>query len=174
LTHYVRIDAIKLEETCLYAKQGRNATFKSQIERNAWLKQESRQLGSQCVEQREQVVLLKQDVVQAKDGLDAVKEKTEKMHKDVDGRKDLLGSLEEKEKALRNERFKNEEERKNLWRRDAQSSQQLNTLKETYTNAKRAFDSSIDRATSNGLKAVGRIADTLGLTDKVYGKLYVL
>jgi structural maintenance of chromosome 3 (chondroitin sulfate proteoglycan 6) len=106
--------------------------------------------------------------------LDAVKEKTEKMHKDVDGRKDLLGSLEEKEKALRNERFKNEEERKNLWRRDAQSSQQLNTLKETYTNAKRAFDSSIDRATSNGLKAVGRIADTLGLTDKVYGKLYVL
>jgi hypothetical protein len=41
------------------------------------------------------------------------------------------------EKALRG--FMNEEERKNLWRSDAQSSQQLNTLEKTYSNAKRAL-----------------------------------
>jgi hypothetical protein len=91
----------------------------------------------------------------------------------VDGRKNRLESLEEKKKALRSERFKNEEERKNLWRSDAQSSQQLNMLEKTYSNAKRAFESSIDRAISSGLKAVGRIAEKLGLSDKVYGKLYV-
>jgi hypothetical protein len=98
---------------------------------------------------------------------------TEETREDVDGRKNRLESLEEKKKALRRERFKNDEERKNLWRRDAQSSQQLNTLEKTYENAKRAFVSFIDRATVSWLMAVGRIAEKLGLSDKVYGKLYV-
>jgi chromosome segregation ATPase len=111
-TNDCRIEALKVEETGLYAKQGRNARFKNQKERDSWLKAESKQLDSQCIEQREQVHLLQQDVVQAKESLEEVKEKTLQIRDDVDGRKDLLASLEEKETAVRGERFKQEEERK--------------------------------------------------------------
>lgn len=107
-----RIEALKLEETGLYAKQGRNSRFKTQKERDSWLKSETKQIETQCIEQREQVNLLQQDVIQAKESLEGVKEKTLKIREDVDGRKDLLASLEEKEKALHGERFKNEEQRK--------------------------------------------------------------
>jgi hypothetical protein len=40
---------------------------------------------------------------------------TAETREDVDGRKNRLESREEKKKALRSERFKNEEEGKNLW-----------------------------------------------------------
>ncbi|KAJ3224845.1 Structural maintenance of chromosomes protein 3 [Clydaea vesicula] len=164
----------KIEQTCLYSKQGRNNKFRSKKERDIALKSEIEFLNQNLAEEELKLEELVLDIENQKVSFEKVENDLKVFQSKISERKRKMENFDENERKIRFEKLKFEEERKTLWRKDAQSSQLLNGLKDKHLTAKRTFESTLDRSTNSGLQAVSRIAERLGLSDNVYGKLYEL
>ncbi|WOO77394.1 Chromosome segregation protein sudA [Vanrija pseudolonga] len=157
----------------LYAKQGRTRQFKSKAERDNYLNQEITNLKSYEKHLQKTIDSLRRDLDGAKAQLDEVAARSEAQNRGEDERRDALKEASESISKLRTDLDTMQEKRKELWREDGKLAQSVTNAKSELDNAERSLQSTMDRDTSHGLRAVRTIAKRLNL-DGVYGALYEL
>lgn len=170
----------------MYAKQGRTRQFKSQADRDNYLKQEISNLKSYEKHLQKTIDSLRRDVDGAKAQLDEVAARSEAQNRGEDERRDALKEASESIAKLKTDLDTMQEKRKELWREDGKLAQSVTNAKSELDNAERSLQSTMDRVssgdngnvltlqdTSHGLRAVRTIAKRLNL-DGVYGALYEL
>ncbi|KAK9248567.1 RecF/RecN/SMC [Lipomyces tetrasporus] len=154
----------------LYAKQGRNAQFRSKADRDKWLNNEIADIQGTVLQREE----MRRDL---ESQLESMTTQLESVHSSIDEIRVALesshGSLEQLQVQYTEQKQRRDalqDERKELWREGAKSDSALDNAKLELEKAERAFAGTMDRSQSAGLQAVRRIAKTMNLTG-VYGPL---
>ncbi|KAF9113570.1 Structural maintenance of chromosomes protein 3 [Mortierella sp. AM989] len=167
------LEQVELQCQTLYSKQGRAGQFESKAHRDEWIRQEMNEIQQSYSTQTSQAALLETELVALKTQLSQVTEKIQatrekEIERKAEGEK-LFGDLI----ALKAERDRLTDRRKDLWREDAKLDSILNNLREEHRKSERSLGASMDRNTSAGLDAVKKITKALNL-EGVYGPLYEL
>ncbi|GAA5964873.1 hypothetical protein JCM3765_005807 [Sporobolomyces pararoseus] len=164
----------------LFAKQGRrtggtggNSNFTSLEERDQHLKELIQRNEETLSIRRKRQSNLNQESLESKQELEKVGEKRKELRTLMEEKKQELMELRDQVKKLEFEKQEKIEQRKELWRSDTKLSVQAQNASETLKLAQRTISSTMDRDTSNGLRAARNIAEQLGLQG-YYGALYEL
>ena len=154
----------------LYAKQGRNAQFRSKRERDEWLRKEVKEISSTVSKRQairgdlaKEVQDLDQELAETQTSISDLREK-------LDGRGGAQESMADDIGKAKDHRNKLYDERKELWREDSRLSSLLDSSRAELEKAEKTLSHSMDHATSRGLAAVRRFKERHGLTG-VYGTL---
>ncbi|MCJ1476619.1 Structural maintenance of chromosomes protein 3 [Lambiella insularis] len=154
----------------LYAKQGRNARFRSKRERDDWLRKE-------IDESYPQLAKIKAVRMQTEEEISELEQHIETMEKDIANMREQFeqrGSSNEtmvnQIQALKAEKDRLMDERKELWREQAQLDSLLSNAQRELSQAEQSLSHRMDQNTSRGLAAVRRIKLQHNL-DGVYGTL---
>ena len=157
----------------LQAKQGRAHLFKSKKERDAFLKKDIRSVQDTIKQQEAQASKTRKLLNETRTKSTQLDEEIVQLKQKMDGEKILAKELTAEQKQKKAAKDTLVEQRKDLWRQDAQADAALGTFKEEYRKAERALHGVLDRQTASGVEAVKKIAERLGLKG-VYGPLYEL
>ncbi|ODO10119.1 hypothetical protein I350_02347 [Cryptococcus amylolentus CBS 6273] len=160
----------------LYAKQGRAQQFSTQAARDKYLKDEIKSLKAHEKDQSERVDTLGKEVLNGKQHLSEIVSRSEQQAKGEDERREELRKMGEKATKLKGDLDGMQEQRKELWREDAKLGQNVTQARTEKEGAERAIFGMMDKASrrlGNGLQAVQKIKDRLGLGG-VIGPLYSL
>ncbi|KAH0544876.1 hypothetical protein FGG08_000956 [Glutinoglossum americanum] len=154
----------------LYAKQGRNAQFRSKKERDDWLKKEVAEVNVALAKRKAIRMDLSEEVVQLQKEIEATEAEVSELRERFDGRGDSMQSLSEEVQAAKEERDRLVDQRKELWREEAKLNSVVENARQEQDRADRALSSTMDQNTSRGIAAVRRIKNQHRL-EGVYGTL---
>ncbi|KAI7823212.1 chromosome segregation protein sudA [Gamsiella multidivaricata] len=167
------LERVEMQRETLYSKQGRAGQFQSKAHRDEWIRNEMNDIQQSFNRQTAQATLTENELQTQRSQLAQIKEKIKAVREQEAARKtEIEGCLQELT-TVKAERDKLTDQRKDLWREDAKMDSTLNNLREEYRKSERSLGASMDKSTSAGLAAVGRIVKALNL-DGVYGPLYEL
>ena len=165
-----RLDNAETKQQRLYAKQGRNARFRSKRERDEWL-------NGQINEANLSLSRFKATRMQTKEGItedEQIIAGLEQEIEELQGRISNLGGatqgLEQQVQAAKENKDKLIDERKELWRKDARLDSEVAAAQDQLRKAERTLSHMMDGNTSRGLDAVRRIKQQHNLTG-CYGTL---
>nr|WJN25086.1 cohesin complex subunit [Farysia itapuensis] len=168
-----------LEETkarvyALYSKQGRSAQFRTQRERDEYLRTQMAELDrfTQAQQTRIDESAQERNTIQARKS--AVQERIVEIEQTLEERKELIQQLAQDHASKRDLRDELSETRKDLWKEEESLRSSLAFAKTELSNAQRKLVSMMDKNTVQGLQAVEKIAERLDLQDKVKGPVYQL
>lgn len=139
------VDSYKNEQACLYSKQNRLSKFKNKKERDNWLASEIKQVQLNSKSQKQQVDEIDSEISDLQVQINTATNEIETIESKLTAGKQVLSKFESQDKTYRQEKYKLEEERKSLWKTDAQTVKSTMELKEKLANLKRVFDSTLDR-----------------------------
>ncbi|KAJ3293346.1 Structural maintenance of chromosomes protein 3 [Borealophlyctis nickersoniae] len=157
----------------LYAKQGRHTRFRTQAERDKWLRKEIDGLRKDISTERTQIEQVEQELVDSRGQLEELSSQVADSRKRLESRRGTFEEIDKEIQDLKAKRNELDEKRKELWREEAKSSSALETCQEELQKCERMLLSSMDRNTSNGIQAVRRVVAREKLAG-VYGALYEL
>ena len=162
-----RLEDATATQQRLYSKQGRSARFKSKKDRDTWLQaqvDEAFQGLSQFKATRMQTT---EGIAQDQKLIAGLEKEIESLQQRVGGQDDSV----DKEIQAANERKETlMDERKMLWRREAQLDSEYAAAQDDLRKAERNLSHMMDRNTSRGLDAVRRIKEQYKL-EGCYGTL---
>ncbi|KAI5787050.1 RecF/RecN/SMC [Peziza echinospora] len=154
----------------LYAKQGRNAQFRSKRERDDWLKKEVKDISTTLTKRQSIKTELEKEIQQISAELEQNEADIADIRERMDGRGGAQDSMIDdisKAKDLRNKLY---DERKDLWREDSRLSSLLDSSRAELERAEKILSQSMDHATKRGLAAIRSFKDRHNITG-VYGTL---
>ncbi|KAH0562723.1 hypothetical protein GP486_002616 [Trichoglossum hirsutum] len=154
----------------LYAKQGRNAQFRSKKERDDWLKKEVSEVNVALAKRKAIRMDLSEEVIQLQKEIQATEYEVSELREKFDGRGDAMQSLSEEVQVAKEERDRLVDQRKELWREEAKLDSVVENARQEQDRADRALSSTMDHNTSRGIAAVRRIKHQYRL-EGVYGTL---
>ena len=157
----------------LYAKQGRDQQFVTQADRDAHIDGELTTLRSTVDVRERRQRDLTAEVASARTSLAALTARSRDLRGQLSARVAETDELKQALETLKAEQATLTEQRKELWKEDAKLEQTVAHEQNGLRDAERQLLTMMDKATSNGLRAVKRIAAELGL-DGCYGPLYEL
>lgn len=162
-----RLDDEEATQQRLYAKQGRSARFKSKKDRDDWLQKQINDTFAALSSFKATRVQTKTDVENDGKAIKVLEQEIKKLQEQAaagpnDFDQQIQDKLHEKETMM--------DERKALWRREAQLDSAIGTARETLRQQERALSHMMDGNTSRGLDAVRRIKQQHNLTG-CYGTL---
>ncbi|KAK5045178.1 hypothetical protein LTR84_009511 [Exophiala bonariae] len=162
-----RLDEAETSSQRLYSKQGRNARFKTKKDRDSWLQ-------TQIDEAFESLSRFKATRMQTSEGIIEDQKLIDQLEKEVQELQDDAGTSDEvidHEIQTANERKETlMDERKLLWRREAQLHSEYASAQDDLRKAERSLSHMMDGNTSRGLEAVRRIKQQYNL-EGCYGTL---
>jgi structural maintenance of chromosome 3 (chondroitin sulfate proteoglycan 6) len=163
----VRLDDAEAISQRLYSKQGRNARFKTKKDRDNWLQ-------TQIDEAFESLSRFKATRMQTSEGITDDQKLISQLEKEIQELQDQAGGPDDsidREIQTANERKETlMDERKLLWRREAQLDSEYATAQDDLRKAERNLSHMMDGNTSRGLDAVRRIKQQYNL-EGCYGTL---
>ncbi|CAI7646235.1 unnamed protein product [Penicillium bialowiezense] len=154
----------------LYAKQGRNSTFKNKSERDKYLNMEVRETQNSIKSVQGVVSQTQEDIQELESAITALGPETERLREQIDGRGDTMHSVDEKVQDAKDERDRLMDQRKELWREEAKLDSVISNASQEADRAERSLSSMMDHNTSRGTAAVRRIKRQHNL-EGVYGTL---
>ncbi|KAJ5335948.1 hypothetical protein MYU51_020193 [Penicillium brevicompactum] len=154
----------------LYAKQGRNSTFKNKSERDKYLNMEVRETQNSIKSVQGVVTQTQEDIQELESAITALGPETERLREQIDGRGDTMHSVDEKVQDAKDERDRLMDQRKELWREEAKLDSVISNASQEADRAERSLSSMMDQNTSRGTAAVRRIKRQHNL-EGVYGTL---
>ncbi|RUS33289.1 hypothetical protein BC938DRAFT_472207 [Jimgerdemannia flammicorona] len=157
----------------LYAKQGRNAQFRTRQQRDDWLNKEIGEIKKTVDAQSKQVKELEKEKTTLSARLGQIAEELQATREQLGNRKSSLDEMEGESNQLKEKKEELMDKRKEYWREDAKLDSTVKSCREEMQKAERVLTSTMDKNTSSGLSAINRIAQRLKLTG-VYGPLYDL
>lgn len=157
----------------LYAKQGRAAHFQSEAERDAALDAELAELDTQAAALRDAEREAREACESAQAHHASCVERRAALEAELATRANAVGEAQQQWRALRDERESLLEQKKELWKQEAQTAAALTHAKDQLSSEQRTLASTMDRATAAGLQSVEAMAAREGITG-VYGPLYQL
>ncbi|KAJ3039435.1 Structural maintenance of chromosomes protein 3 [Rhizophlyctis rosea] len=161
------------ERDALYAKRGRNQTFKIKAERDRWLRDEIKKVEQTIAEQEERGRKLEEELRAEQTKVEALANEVKNSKQRLESRKGSLEEIDREFAEVRQKRNELEERKKELWREESKLTTSLETYRSELSKCERNLQASCDRMTSSGLKAVERITAQLRLKG-VHGPLYKL
>ncbi|EXJ82729.1 structural maintenance-chromosome 3 (chondroitin sulfate proteoglycan 6) [Capronia epimyces CBS 606.96] len=162
-----RLDDAVATQRRIYGKQGRNARFKSKKDRDNWLQAQISEAFESLSRFKATRMQTTEGIVEDQKLIDSLEKEIESLHQQLTGSDDSL----DKEIQAANERKENlMDERKMLWRREAQLDSEYSTAQDDLRRAERSLSHMMDGNTSRGLDAVRRIKQQHQL-DGCYGTL---
>ncbi|KAK9372239.1 RecF/RecN/SMC [Lipomyces chichibuensis] len=154
----------------LYAKQGRNAQFRSKADRDKWLKTEISDIQGTIFQREDIRKDLESQMQQMASQLERVRLSINEIRTTLDSSHSSLEQLQTQQTEQKQRRDVLQDKRKELWREGAKSDSALENVKSELEKAERTFAGTMDRSQSAGLQAVRRIAKTMNIAG-VYGPL---
>jgi structural maintenance of chromosome 3 (chondroitin sulfate proteoglycan 6) len=162
-----QLDIAEATQQRLYAKQGRSARFKSKKDRDDWLQ-------AQINETFEALSRFKATKMQTTEGIQDDKKAIAQLEKDINEMQQTLGtgveSFEKEIEKATEDKDSLIDERKTLWRKEAQFDSEYAAAQDQLRKAERNLSHMMDGNTSRGLEAVRRIKQQYNLTG-CYGTL---
>ncbi|RKP08081.1 putative chromosome segregation protein SudA [Thamnocephalis sphaerospora] len=163
----------QINRQTLIAKQGRSAQFSTKDERDQWINAEMASINQTLGQRSVQIEEITAEKLALGKQLAEIQHTLTSHKEDLEQQKQLLESVTLEAVEMRRQRDLKTEERKQLWRTDAQLVSSITRLKGECEKWERALAGAVDRDTSAGLQAVEQITAKLGLSG-VYGPLYTL
>lgn len=160
--------------SALYSKQGRSAQFRTQQERDEYLRTQMAELGHFLRSQQTRIDDTARERTQATERRTAALRKVTEIEENLESRKDTVQQLATEYAAKRDRRDELSELRKDLWKEEESLRSSLAFAANELSNAQRKLVGMMDKATVQGLSAVDKIAASLGLQDNVKGPVYQL
>ncbi|RHZ71222.1 hypothetical protein Glove_261g73 [Diversispora epigaea] len=168
-----RLEDSEMQRQTLYAKQGRSSQFRTREQRDAWLRQEIREIDKTKSTQSLQVVELESQINELSENIERVTGEIHDTRNKLEQRKINIEEMNNEYNEMKSQRDKLTEQRKELWKEDAQLETKLVNARDQWKNNERTLAGSMDKKTNNGLNAVRRIAEQFRIRG-VYGPLYEL
>ncbi|KAK4703751.1 structural maintenance of chromosome 3 (chondroitin sulfate proteoglycan 6), partial [Phenoliferia sp. Uapishka_3] len=177
----------------LAAKMGRTEQFKTQKDRDQYIKETVKNRKGLVGQRERRLEELKKDLESTKRELEETGEKAGEQRKEMAGRKEELKRLNEELAEIREEEAEKIEQRKGLWKQDARLESQVKHARDECKNKERDLFTMMDRVrlvfpstslstfadistaqdTNKGLTSVKAIAERLNL-EGYHGPLYDL
>lgn len=162
-----RLEQATAAQQRLYAKQGRSARFKSKKDRDNWLQ-------SQIDETFQSLSRFKATRMQTTEGIAEDQKVIKGLEKEIESLQQQAGeqdnSIDQEIQAAHERKDALMDERKMLWRKEAQLDSEYATAQDDLRKAERNLSHMMDGNTSRGLEAVRRIKEQYNL-DGCYGTL---
>ncbi|EXJ54525.1 structural maintenance-chromosome 3 (chondroitin sulfate proteoglycan 6) [Cladophialophora yegresii CBS 114405] len=159
-------EAVAIQQR-LYDKQGRSARFKTKKDRDAWLQ-------AQIDDTFQSLSRFKATRMQTAEGIAEDQKAIAALEKEIESLQQRLGSQDDStDRQIQAAHEKKEalmDERKMLWRREAQLDSEYASVQDDLRKAERNLSHMMDGNTSRGLDAVRRIKEQYKL-DGCYGTL---
>lgn len=168
------LERTKANVGVLFAKQGRSTQFSSQAERDAALRQEITSLERFEVAQQARKAEAQAESARLKTRIEEVEAELAQRETRLEERRKMLEDSAGQLQSLQKHQDDLNEDKKALWKEEIKLVASSEFAKGQVTKAQRALSGMMDKATANGLQAVEKIAQQLGLQDQVYGPLYRL
>lgn len=157
----------------LYAKQGRAAHFQNEAERDAALDAELLELENQSAAFNAAEREAREACTAAQAQHAACVERRTALEAELSTRAEAVQEVQRQWRALQDEREALLEQKKELWKQEAQTAAALTHAKDQLSSEQRALASTMDRATAVGLQSVEAMVARENLSG-VYGPLYQL
>ncbi|KAI9792162.1 MAG: Structural maintenance of chromosomes protein 3 [Peltula sp. TS41687] len=154
----------------LYAKQGRNAHFRSKRERDDWLRKEIEEANVTLATRKAILMQTTEDVAEQEETIERITAEVQELRLRFESRGDNMQSMAEQVEMAKEERDRLMDRRKELWREEAKLITILDSAQQELDRAEQVLSHMMDRNTSRGLSAVRRIKRQQNL-DGVYGTL---
>ncbi|KAF0478114.1 structural maintenance of chromosome protein 3 [Gigaspora margarita] len=168
-----RLEESELNRQTLYSRQGRSSQFRSKTERDKWLRKEIKEIDNTMIAQKQQTDELEVQIHDISESIDRVTDEIYDTRSKLEQRKATIEELGNEYNGLKSQRDKLIDQRKELWKEDAQLETKLINAREQWKNYERSLASSMDKKTNNGLNSVKRITEQFRING-VYGPLYEL
>ncbi|KAI9873842.1 MAG: Structural maintenance of chromosomes protein 3, partial [Pleopsidium flavum] len=154
----------------LYAKQGRNAQFRSKRERDDWLRQEMDDSYESLAKIKAVRMQTTEEVAELEKEGKRLEAEVDDLRRKFDSRGDGKQDMDRQVEIARVERDRLMDQRKELWREEAKLDSVISSAQKELDYAERMLSHTMDQNTSRGIAAVRRIKRQLNL-DGVYGTL---
>ncbi|KAN0062775.1 Structural maintenance of chromosomes protein 3 [Thecaphora frezii] len=168
------LEQTKARTSALYSKQGRSAQFRTQHERDDYLRKQIAELDRYVEAQRKRIEESTAERQADERRREDVARRIAEVEASIEGRKDLVRTLGEQWTAKRDRRDELTEQKKDLWKEDTRLASVAGFARDQLSSAQRNLASMMDKATAQGLAAVEAIAKRLKLEDRVRGPIYQL
>ncbi|KAI9754849.1 MAG: hypothetical protein M4579_004506 [Chaenotheca gracillima] len=165
-----RLDDAEASRQRLYAKQGRNARFKSKRERDDWLRKEIEEANVALATRKATRMQTTEEVAHLETQISNIENEIAELQEKFQGRGDSMQEMAARVQSAKDEWNRLNDERKELWRQEVKNDSLANNLKQEMEQAERVLSHTMDHNTSRGLAAVRRIKRQYNL-DGVYGTL---
>lgn len=155
----------------LLSRQGRGSQFKSKRERDSWLTKQVGDIRGALKRRQDNLRMARQDLVDAGQQIKAREDSIAKHRQTYGETEERLRELKAQVKQAHDARDAISDEKKNLWRQESYLLKDSDQCEQDVQRAEKAFSSTMDRNTSLGLASLTRVAEKLGVADRVYGPL---
>ncbi|SAM84219.1 probable SMC3-required for structural maintenance of chromosomes [Ustilago bromivora] len=168
------LEESKARISALYSKQGRSAQFRTQRDRDEYLRSQIGALDQFLRSQQTRIDETARERTNIMQRRNAALQKIDEIESNLDSRKETFQQLATEYAAKQARRDELSETRKDLWKEEESLRSSLAFAGNELSNAQRKLVGMMDKATVQGLLAVEKIAASLGLEDNVQGPIYQL
>lgn len=165
-----RLDDAETKQQRLYAKQGRNARFRSKRERDEWLNAQINEANMSLSRFRATRMSTNEGIAEDEQTITQLEQQIQDLQNRISNQGGAARDLEQELQNAKENKDKLIDERKELWRQDARLDGDLGVAREQLRKAERNLSYMMDGNTSRGLEAVRRIKQQHNLTG-CYGTL---
>lgn len=154
----------------LYAKQGRQAQFRTKKERDDWLKGEIASVNQSLATRKAINMQTQEDISDLEQQIGQLNEDIADLRSRIENRGDEQQTIAAEAQQAKDERERLEDQRKVLWREDAKLDSIIGNARSAYEKAEQFLSQMMDQNTARGLKSVRRIVKQQGI-EGAYGPL---
>ncbi|RPD78154.1 structural maintenance of chromosome protein 3 [Lentinus tigrinus ALCF2SS1-7] len=170
-----QLEEAKARLEALYAKRGRLDKFRTQAERDRYLRAEIASMEQFRRTQANSLSGVEQELRRAQQSLREIDENVEDTQRRAEDARNQVRLLSEEIAQLKDQQAEKTERRKELWREDAKLESLVTHAADELRSAERMLASMMDKDTGNGLRSIDRIvASDPHKYEGVYGPLYRL
>lgn len=163
---------LRTKQSFLSSKQGRYAQFNNSSERDIWLDSQIDGLNNEKLNINESISNLNNKKSDLNLKLQEIESQINNLQDSINGESAQIeiSTIENKINSLKKDLIDLTDSRRNLWREETRCKTILDSLSEEVRYAERQVSQTMDRQQHNGLQAVKRITERLGLQG-VHGPL---
>lgn len=169
-----QLEQTKARISALYSKQGRSTQFRTQADRDTYLRAQITELDRFMQAQQARRADSANENAAINERKTANASRVQEIEATLEGRRDMVRNLAEQWTAKKNRREELTELKKDLWKEETRLASSVNFGREQLAVAQRDLSSMMDKTTAQGLQAIERITKRLKLEANVKGPVYQL
>lgn len=154
----------------LYAKQGRQASFRNKRERDDWLRKEVEEVNVAFATRKAISMQTAEDIAELENAIATLERDMADLRARIENRGDESQTMSSDVQQAKDERDRLMDQRKELWREEAKLDSVLHHAQQELEKAERFLSHMMDQNTSRGIAAVRRITRQHNIQG-VYGTL---
>ena len=165
-----RLDEAETSQHRLFAKQGRNARFRTKRERDEWLQAQIDETFEALSRFRATRMQTSEGIVEDRQAIEQLEKEIADLQAQISGQGGSMADIDQEIQTAQERREKLIDDRKELWRREAHLDSDVSAAQDQLRKAERSLSHMMDNNTSRGLDSMRRIKQQYKL-EGCYGTL---